>query len=158
MVSITEEQESMEPNRTGSMRQTKDQKASSKMTNFPVLGKKPKERDGKTAKNPHNAISDKEKRLGSQNTSKENIKGSSSMLNSEQSEVDININGCMNRKKNNSVENNSFGTESVTLMDGERLGLSGDTGDNNVNIEASINLRAHNESESLTSSIQVSSV
>ncbi|XP_043678493.1 hyccin isoform X1 [Vespula pensylvanica] len=158
LVSITEEQESMEPNRTGSMRQTKDQKASSKMTNFPVLGKKPKERDGKVTKNPHNTISDKEKRLGSQNTSKENIKGSSSMLNSEQSEVDININGCMNRKKNNSVENNSFGTESVTLMDGERLGLSGDTGDNNINIETSINLRAHNESESLTSSIQVSSV
>ncbi|KAF7385716.1 hypothetical protein HZH66_011558 [Vespula vulgaris] len=154
LVSITEEQESMEPNRAGSMRQTKDQKASSKMTNFPVLGKKPKERDGKVTKNPHNTISDKEKRLGSQNTSKENIKGSSSMLNSEQSEVDININGCMNRKKNNSVENNSFGTESVTLMDGERLGLSGDTGDNNINIETSINLRAHNESESLTSSIQ----
>ncbi|KAI4485976.1 hypothetical protein M0804_006465 [Polistes exclamans] len=158
LVSITEEQESIEPNRAGSMRQGKDQKISSKMTNFPVLGKKPKERDGKTAKNPLNAICDKEKRLGSQNTSKENIKGSSSMLNSEQSEVDISINGCMNRKKNNSVENNSFGTDSVTLMDGERLGLSGDTGDNNINIEAPINLRAHNESESLTSSIQVSSV
>lgn len=157
LVSITEEQELMEPNRAGSMRQGKDQKTSSKITNFPVLGKKPKEKEGKIAKNPHNIISEKEKKLGSQNTSKENIKGSSSMLNSEQSEIDINVNGCTNRKKNSCVENNSLGGESVIIIDGERLALSGEIGDN-TNIEIPVNLRAHNESDSLTSSIQVSSV
>ncbi|XP_076225489.1 PI4KA lipid kinase complex subunit hyccin isoform X4 [Nomia melanderi] len=73
LVSITEE-DTTEPNRVGSMRQSKDQKTASKITNFPVLGKKPREKDSKVAKNTHTAISDKEKKLGSQTTSKESIK------------------------------------------------------------------------------------
>lgn len=159
LVSITEEQESTEPNRIGSMRQSKDQKTASKITNFPVLGKKPKEKEGKIMKNTHVALSEKEKKLGSQTTSKENIKGSLSMLsNSEQqAEVDGNINGCAIRKKNNSVENNTIIIDSnVALIENERLALNNDVTDSNM--ENSINLRAHNETESMASSIQVSSV
>ncbi|XP_017892512.1 hyccin isoform X1 [Ceratina calcarata] len=154
LVSITEE-ETIEPNRIGSMRQSKDQKTASKITNFPVLGKKP--RDGKTSKNVHITLSEKEKKLGSQATSKESIKGSSSMLNSESTEIDGNVNGCSARKKNNSVENNSVAVDNnVPLMDGDRLALGGDI--DNTNMETSINIRTHNETEQLTSSIQVSSV
>jgi len=159
LVSITEEQESTEPNRIGSMRQSKDQKTASKITNFPVLGKKPKEKEGKIMKNTHVALSEKEKKLGSQTTSKENIKGSLSMLsNSEQqAEVDGNINGCAIRKKNNSVENNTIIIDSnVALIENERLALNNDVTDSSM--ENSINLRAHNETESMASSIQVSSV
>ncbi|XP_006612597.1 hyccin isoform X1 [Apis dorsata] len=152
LVSITEE-ELIETNRVGSMRQSKDQKTASKITNFPVLGKKPREKDSKVIKNI--SALEKEKKLGSQATSKENIKGSSSMLNSESTEIDGNINGCSIRKKNNSVENNSITVDSnVSLIDSERLTLSGDLD----NMENSITLRTHNETESLTSSIQISSV
>lgn len=159
LVSITEEQESTEPNRIGSMRQSKDQKTASKITNFPVLGKKPKEKEGKIMKNAHIGLSEKEKKLGSQTTSKENIKGSLSMLsNSEQqAEVDGNINGCAIRKKNNSVENNTIIIDSnVALIENERLALNSDVTDSSM--ENSINLRAHNETESMASSIQISSV
>lgn len=159
LVSITEEQESTEPNRIGSMRQSKDQKTASKITNFPVLGKKPKEKEGKIMKNTHVALSEKEKKLGSQTTSKENIKGSLSMLsNSEQqAEVDGNINGCAIRKKNNSVENNTIIIDSnIALIENDRLALNNDVTDSSM--ENSINLRAHNETESMASSIQVSSV
>lgn len=156
LVSITEE-ESIEPNRIGSMRQSKDQKTVSKITNFPVLGKKPREKDGKIAKNTHISIPEKEKKLGSQATSKESIKGSSSMLNNESTEIDGNINGCSIRKKNNSIENNSATVDSnISLIDGERLALGGEI--DNSNMETPITLRTHNETESLTSSIQVSSV
>ncbi|KZC04780.1 Hyccin [Dufourea novaeangliae] len=156
LVSITEE-ETTESNRVGSMRQSKDQKTGSKMTNFPVLGKKPREKDSKTAKNVHASVPDKEKKLGSQTASKESIKGSSSMLNSESTELDGNVGGCSNRKKNSSVENNSGTVDtSVSLIDGDRLALSGDT--DNTNMETTINLRTHSETESLTSSTQVSSV
>ncbi|PBC26856.1 Hyccin [Apis cerana cerana] len=117
LVSITEE-ELIETNRIGSMRQSKDQKTASKITNFPVLGKKPREKDSKVIKNI--SALEKEKKLGSQATSKENIK------------VDSN----------------------VSLIDSERLTLSGDLD----NMENSITLRTHNETESLTSSIQISSV
>nr|XP_012227806.1 PREDICTED: hyccin isoform X5 [Linepithema humile] len=75
LVSITEEQETTEPSRIGSIRQSKDQKTASKITNFPVLGKKPKEKEGKIAKNVHVTSFEKEKKLGSQTTSKESIKG-----------------------------------------------------------------------------------
>ncbi|XP_053994505.1 hyccin isoform X5 [Hylaeus anthracinus] len=137
LVSITEE-DAGEQNRVGSMRQSKDQKTASKITNFPVLGKKPREKDGKVTKAPHVGASEKEKKLGSQATSKESIKGSSSMLNSESTEIDG------NRDSN------------VSLIEGERLALSSDI--DNTNMETPINLRTHNETEPLTSSIQVSSV
>lgn len=155
LVSIMEEPEATEPNRIGSIRQSKDQKTASKITNFPVLGKKPKEKEGKITKN---ASSEKEKKLSSQATSKESIKGSLSMLNSEQqAEIDANINGCAIRKKNN-VENNTIIIDpNVALIDGERLALSSDVTDGS-NMENSINLRAHNETESMASSIQISSV
>ncbi|XP_032671421.1 hyccin isoform X2 [Odontomachus brunneus] len=158
LVSITEEQESTEPNRVGSMRQSKDQKTASKITNFPVLGKKPKEKESKVTKNAH-VTSEKEKKLGSQTTSRENIKGSLSMLNNDQTDVDGNVNGCAIRKKNNSVENNAIIIDpNVALIDNERLGsLGGDVNDGG-NIENSMNLRAHNETESMGASIQVSSV
>lgn len=158
LVSITEEQESTEPSRVGSVRQSKDQKTASKITNFPVLGKKPKEKEGKITKNVHVTSSEKEKKLGSQMTSKENIKGSLSMLNNDQQvEMDGNVNGCAIRKKNNSIENNAIIIDSnVALIDSERLPLSSDVTDGN-NMENSINLR-HNETESMASSIQVSSV
>ncbi|XP_012055472.1 PREDICTED: hyccin [Atta cephalotes] len=159
LVSIMEESESTEPNRIGSMRQSKDQKTASKITNFPVLGKKPKEKEGKVTKNAHIA-SEKEKKLSSQATSKESIKGSLSMLNSEQqAEIDANVNGCAIRKKNN-IENNAIIIDpNVALIDGERLALSRETDitDGN-NMENSINLRTHNETESIGSSIQISSV
>ncbi|KAK9302044.1 hypothetical protein QLX08_005785 [Tetragonisca angustula] len=155
LVSITEE-ESIEPSRVGSMRQSKDQKTASKITNFPVLGKKPREKDGKVAKT-YISMPEKEKKLGSQATSKESIKGSSSMLNSDSTEIDGNINGCSIRKKNNSVENNSATVDgNISLIDGERLALGGEI--DNSNMETPITLRTHNETESLTSSIQVSSV
>lgn len=161
LVSITEEQESkIEPSRIGSMRQSKDQKTASKITNFPVLGKKPKEKEGKVTKNIHVVLSEKEKKLGSQTTSKENIKGSLSMLtNEQQAEVDGNINGCAMRKKNNSIENNTIIIDSnLALIENERLAshLSSDVTDGSM--ENSINLRSHNETESIASSIQVSSV
>ncbi|XP_029163941.1 hyccin [Nylanderia fulva] len=158
LVSISEEQETTEPNRIGSMRQSKDQKTASKITNFPVLGKKPKEKEGKVMKNAHVVLSEKEKKLSSQTTSKENIKGSLSMLNSDQqAEVDGNINGCAIRKKNNSVENNTIIIDSnVALIENERLALGSDVTEGSM--ENSINLRAHNETESIASSIQVSSV
>ncbi|EZA59614.1 hyccin isoform X1 [Ooceraea biroi] len=157
LVSITEEQESTEPNRVGSMRQSKDQKTVSKITNFPVLGKKPKEKEGKITKNAHVTSSEKEKKLGSQATSKETTKGSVSMLNNE-AEIEGNVNGCAIRKKNNSVENNAIIIDpSVALIESERLALSNDVTDGS-NMENSLNLRAHNETESLNPSIQVSSV
>lgn len=157
LVSITEEQESIEPNRVGSMRQSKDQKTASKITNFPVLGKKPKEKEGKIMKNVH-MTSEKEKKIGSQTTSKENIKGSLSMLNNDQQvEIDGNINGCAIRKKNNSIENAIIMDSNVALIDSERLAMGTDVTDGN-NMENSINLRPHNETESMASSIQVSSV
>lgn len=158
LVSIMEEPESAEPNRIGSMRQSKDQKTASKIANFPVLGKKPKEKEGKVAKNAHIASSEKEKKLSSQATSKENVKGSLSMLNSEQqAEIDANVNGCAIRKKNN-VENNTIIIDpNVALIESERLALSSDVTDGS-NMENSINLRAHNETESIGSSIQISSV
>ena len=138
------------------MRQSKDQKTASKITNFPVLGKKPREKDGKVAKT-YISMPEKEKKLGSQATSKESIKGSSSMLNSDSTEIDGNINGCSIRKKNNSVENNSATVDgNISLIDGERLALGGEI--DNSNMETPITLRTHNETESLTSSIQVSSV
>ncbi|XP_076760598.1 hyccin-like [Xylocopa sonorina] len=156
LVSITEE-ESQESNRVGSMRQSKDQKTASKITNFPVLGKKPREKDGKVTKNTHVSMPEKDKKLGSQATSKESIKGSSSMLNSDITEIDGNVNGCSIRKKNNSVENNSVTVDTnVPLIDGERIALGGDT--DNTNMETPITLRTHNETEQLSSSIQVSSV
>lgn len=156
LVSIMEEPESTEPNRIGSMRQSKDQKTASKITNFPVLGKKPKEKEGKVMKNTHVSSSEKEKKIGSQATSKESIKGSLSMLNNEQ-QTEIDANGCAIRKKNN-VENNTIIIDpNVALIDSERLALSSDVTDGN-NMENSINLRAHNETESMGSSIQISSV
>lgn len=155
-MSITEE-EAIEPNRIGSMRQSKDQKTVLKITNFPVLGKKPREKDGKVTKNAHVSASEKEKKLGSQTTSKESIKGSSSMLNSESTEIDGNISGCLIRKKNSNIENNSVTVDNnISLIDDERHVLGGDI--DNTNMETSITLRTHNETESLTSSIQVSSV
>lgn len=159
LVSITEEQETTEPNRVGSMRQSKDQKTASKITNFPVLGKKPKEKDGKVTKNAHVTSSEKEKKLGSQATSKENVKGSLSILNNEQqAEVEGNVNGCAIRKKNNSIENNAIIIDpNVALIESERLALSNDVTETS-NMENSINLRAHNETESLNSTIQISSV
>ncbi|XP_020300216.1 hyccin isoform X1 [Pseudomyrmex gracilis] len=160
LVSITEEnQDSTEPSRVGSVRQSKDQKTASKITNFPVLGKKPKEKEGKVTKNVHVALSEKEKKLGSQTTSKDNIKGSLSMLNNEQQQVEVegNVNGCAIRKKNNSIENNAIIIDSNALIDNERLALNNENTDGN-NIENSLNLRAHNETESMSSSIQVSSV
>lgn len=158
LVSIMEEPESIEPNRIGSMRQSKDQKTASKITNFPVLGKKPKEKEGKVTKNTHVASSEKDKKLGFQATSKESIKASLAMLNNEQqAEIDTNVNGCAIRKKNN-VENNAIIIDpNVALIDSERLALSSDVTDGN-NMENSINLRAHNETESMGSSIQISSV
>lgn len=159
LVSITEEiQDSTEPSRVGSVRQSKDQKTASKITNFPVLGKKPKEKEGKVTKNVH-ALSEKEKKLGSQTTSKDSIKGSLSMLNNEQQQVEVegNVNGCAIRKKNNSIENNAIIIDSNALIDSERLALNNENTDGN-NIENSLNLRAHNETESMSSSIQVSSV
>ncbi|XP_014474842.1 PREDICTED: protein FAM126B isoform X2 [Dinoponera quadriceps] len=156
LVSITEEQESTEPNRVGSIRQSKEQKTASKITNFPVLGKKPKEKEGKVMKNAH-LVSEKEKKLGSQTTSRENIKGSLSMLNNDQTEVDGNVNGCAIRKKNNSIENTIIIDPNIALIDSERLAsISGDN--DSDNIDNSINLRTHNEAESMGSSIQVSSV
>lgn len=160
LVSITEEQESTEAAATrSSMRQSKDQKTASKITNFPVLGKKPKEKEGKVLKNAHVTQIEKEKKLGSQTASRENIKGSLSMLNNDSTEIDGNVNGCAIRKKNNSMENNAIIIDpNVALIDGERLTSLNDDINDGGNIESSINLKAHNETESMSSSIQVSSV
>lgn len=81
------------------------------------------------------------------------------MLNNEQqAEVEGNVNGCAIRKKTNTVENNAIIIDpSVALIESERLALNNDVTDAN-NMENSINLKAHNETESMSSSIQVSSV
>ena len=122
-----------------------------------MLGKKSREKDGKGTKNAHVNASDKEKKLGSQTTSKESIKGSSSVLNNESTEIDGNIAGCSIRKRNSSIEVKSVAVDAnVPSIGGERLALGGDL--DNTNAEGPINLRSHNETEPMTSSIRVSSV
>ncbi|XP_015595659.1 hyccin isoform X1 [Cephus cinctus] len=172
LVSITEEQESADPSRAGSVRQTKDPKATSKIGNFPGLGKKPKEKESKSAKNGYVTSGDKEKKAGSQASSKENIKGSRSMLNSDQPSstpsasvvlelIDgvstNNTTGVNGARKKAVVDSNSVVVDSSTaLLEGERLALTAETNDGTL--ETSITLRTHNESEPLASSVQVSSV
>ncbi|XP_066590316.1 hyccin [Prorops nasuta] len=151
LVSISEEQEGVEPTRMGSVKQSKEGKTTSKLTNFPVLGKKPKEKDTKTMKNIHSTMAEKEKekKFGSQTMLKENTKGSSSVLNSDQTENDGNINVCTIKKMNNTLDNNSVADACSSLISEEI---------HNSSIENSISMRTHNESEQLASSIQVSSV
>ncbi|XP_034951325.1 hyccin isoform X2 [Chelonus insularis] len=73
LVSISEEQDPNEPNRAGSMRQSKDgSKSGSKITNF-SLSKKPREKDIKVSKNGYVTTIDKEKKLIGQ-SSKDNVK------------------------------------------------------------------------------------
>lgn len=142
LVAITEEQESTETNRVGSMRQSKDQKTTSKITNFAGLGKKLKE---------------KEKKASAQTMSKENIKATSSISNSDQAEIDANVNGCAIRKKNNTIENNTTIVDpNVTLIETERLASNNEITEGN-SIET-ITLRTLNETEPTDSPIQISSV
>ncbi|XP_012273042.1 hyccin isoform X2 [Orussus abietinus] len=160
LVSITEEYETEETTRMGSTRQSKDQKSeksSSKMGSFPGLGKKPKEKETKSTKNGYVSTGDKEKKMTSQTSSKENIKGSKSVLNGEPQEIDGSGNGLAIRKKTINEGNTSSSEANVPLMEVERLALTSDVIDN-IGMDQSINMRSHGESEPMTSSVQVSSV
>lgn len=158
LVSITEEQETGDTSRAGSLRQPRDSKGTSKIPNFPGLGKKPKDKDGKSAKNGYVTNVDKDKKVGSQTSSKENIRGSRSMLNNDAQEVEASVNGSSTRKKNSSLENSSSVSDSsVALIEAERM-ITVSESTENTNSETMIGLRNLSESESLNNSVQVSSV
>lgn len=132
LVSISEEHESMDLTRS-SMRQSKDGR---KLPSFPSLGKKPKDKEGKS-KNGYVTATEKERKLSTQSMAKD-------VKFNDQGEID----GGVIRKKNTIVESNVITGDSVTsLLD------SGETLEN-VNLDA-LNLK---DSETLPSSMQVSSV
>ncbi|XP_051155963.1 hyccin [Leptopilina boulardi] len=154
--SITEDQEISEPNRAGSVRQSKDTKVVSKITNFSGLGKKPKEKDGKGPKNlSGNEL--KEKKFGSQGILKDSTKGSRSILNNDQEEMDTIVNGT--RKKIIIGENNLTGVDANTsLIESERLTASNECAEG-INLDSSVSLtRTYNDTESGILSMQVSTV
>ena len=144
-----------EINRPGSLRQSKETKVGSKITNFSGLGKKPKEKEGKTQKNVSG--SEKEKKFGIQGTVKENTRGSRPILNSEPGDTEPGVNGT--KKKMLIGENNSSVVDTNTSMvDSERLAASGE-GSDIINLDSSVNImRTYNDPESGASSIQVSTV
>lgn len=154
--SITEDQEVTEPNRAGSIRQSKDTtKVVSKISNFSGLGKKPKEKDGKGPKNI--IVNEKEKKLSSQGLLKDNAKGSRSILNNEQDDTDAIVNGT--RKKMIIGENNLTGADANTsLIESERLAASNE-GAEGINLDSSVSItRTYNDTESGALSMQVSTV
>lgn len=158
LVSITEEQEIGDTSRAGSMRQVKDSKSSSKIPNFPGLGKKPKDRDGKSSKNGYVTNNDKDKKIGSQITSKENIKGSRSMLNNDSSDVDGSVNGSSIKKRNSSVESNpNISDSSGAALEADRL-IKVTEVTETINSETPLTLRNLSDVEALNNSVQVSSV
>ena len=167
LVSITEEQENTtDPHRAGSVRQSRELKDRSKITNF-SLGKKPREKDGKSSKNGYVSGDKENKKTANQSVTKENVKGSRSVLNNDQTDVNEGaINGTGIKKKittENSLTTTNDGS-SINLMDVEQQQqqrhsvLTGDAIIDNVEVETSGNLRLHNEPETLGSSVQVSSV
>lgn len=115
LVSISEEQDTTEPSRVGSLRQGKDTKGSSKITNF-SLTKKPREKDGK----PKNGYVEKEKKLGQKDFKTRGLDGEEA-------------NGSV-KKKNDSII--SDGNSSYT-----DVGLSNDLAD--LELENSVNMRVH---------------
>ncbi|XP_057321122.1 hyccin isoform X2 [Microplitis mediator] len=115
LVSISEEQDSTEPSRVGSLRQGKDTKGSSKITNF-SLTKKPREKDGKSK----NGYVEKEKKLGQKDLKTRGLDGEEA-------------NGSI-KKKNDSII--SDGNSSYT-----DVGLSNDLAD--LELENSVNMRVH---------------
>lgn len=150
LVSITEE-EVAEPTRTGSVRQSKDPR---KLAAFAAgLGKKLKDKDKdkdkdkekeKSSKNGYLTPNEKDKKAGSQSGTKDG-----KLSRGETIELDGSTNGNIIRKKNTIVESNATTGDPVTS-----LIESGDTLEN-LNLDASL---SHKESESLGSSMQVSSV
>lgn len=153
--SITEDQEVTESNRAGSIRQTKETKVGSKITNFSGLVKKPKEKDGKGPKNV--AGNEKEKKFGTQGILKDSTKGSRSILNADQEETDATVNGT--RKKIVIGESNLIGVDiNSSLIENERLAASSEGADG-INLESSVSLsRTYNDTESGALSMQVSTV
>lgn len=167
LVSITEEQESgQDPSRGGSIRQSREIKDRAKMSNF-VLGKKPRDKDGKSSKNGYVSGEKEGKKSNSQAGTKDNVKGSRSMLNNDQTDGsnEVMLNGTGMKKKMNDSMINSTASESSGINNGDveqqtRHGIlsSADGMIDNVELETSASLRSHNESDSLGSSVQVSSV
>lgn len=165
LVSITEEQESsVDPNRTGSVRQSREIKDRSKITNF-SLGKKPRDKDGKVAKNGY-VTGEKDSKKSSAQTggTKENVKGSRSMINNDQADTgDGAMNGTGIKKKisadNGLASNNEMSVISLTDSESQRHSvITGDGTIDGVELETSVSLRSHNEPDSIGSSVQVSSV
>ena len=157
--SITEDQEVSEANnRPGSIRQSKDTKVGSKITNFSGLGKKPKEKEVKALKcNYVTTGNEKDKKFVAQGAFKDNTRGSRLILNNELGETEaISINGT--RKKAVSVENNSIVIDSNTnLLDNERLAANCELNES-INVDPSVSLKTYNDSDSGTSPLQVSTV
>lgn len=155
--SITEDQEVAETNRPGSVRQPKDTKVGSKMTNFSGLGKKVKEREGKfTQRNSNVSASEKDKKIATQQGAlKENTRASRSLLNIESGDAEASVSGT--RKKILIVENSSIVDANTSLIDSERLAASGE-GLESINLDSAVSLTRYNDPESGASSIQVSSV
>lgn len=147
LVSITEEHETADPARVGSIRQSRDSKTGSKITNF-SLTKKPKEKDGKTSKNGYVGANEKEskKSTTSQTVTKDNIKGSKAMLNSDENDTNTGIN--LNKKRNDSETN--------SIIDCERH-LSTD-GNDTIELDNPGVVNRHQDQEQIVSSVQVSSV
>lgn len=139
--SISEEHEAGEVTRGGSVRQSKDSKAMSKIANLSGLGKKKESKEGKGVKNGYVADkSEKEKRLSSQN-SKDSVKASRAVLLSEISESEANVNGSTMKKRGVDAADGSM---DVDLLD-------------SVNLEA-MSISAQKDAEPVASSVQVSSV
>ncbi|XP_011311971.1 hyccin [Fopius arisanus] len=138
LVSITEEGEG-DPSRAGSIRQSTG-KSTSKISNF-SLSKKPKDKEGKSAKNGYVQGSEKEKKSGGQMSSKESVRGSRAMLNSEE----VDANGAVGRKKNDNDGGTSADHEKHLSADVETLELEPQIGH-------------RHEPDSIPSSVQVSSV
>ncbi|XP_015115020.1 hyccin [Diachasma alloeum] len=139
LVSITEEGEGGDPSRAGSIRQSTG-KSASKISNF-GLSKKPKDKDGKSAKNGYVQGTEKEKKSSGQ-MSKESVRGSRPMLNSDE----VDANGAAGKKKNDG--------DNSTIVEHEKH-LSADVSES-VELEPAIGHR--HESDNIPSSVQVSSV
>lgn len=148
LVSITEEEASSDPTRTGSVRQNRDSnKSTSKITNF-SLTKKPKDKDnnGKFNKNgyvPNDKDNNNKKSNNQVSNNKDNIKGSKVMLNVDENDSTIPL---VTIKKRNDSDTNSI------VIDNERH-LSNDTNDS---VETDDTIR--NQDEKTVSTVQVSSV
>ncbi|XP_043274324.1 hyccin [Venturia canescens] len=167
LVSITEEQEgAQDPSRGGSIRQSREIKDRAKMANF-VLGKKPRDKDGKSSKNGYVSGEKEGKKSNAQTGTKDNVKASRSMLNNDQTDGtnEMTLNGTGMKKKLNDSMVNSSTSETSVMNHGDveqqtRHGILSSTDGmiDNVELESSVSLRSHNESDSLGSSVQVSSV